>query len=160
MGENNLEKFIFYRFIKASYIVLLSLFLILLIYGAYKIIWGKEIDYLSSKVKCYNGKDIELCCEPFLYVRGDNQLDKKNDYLVRKMCDENSNTVSTQNYDLSLKFKSHKINLFDVILIPIFFLVMFIVLYIPLNLLREIFLYVAYGKPIYWRWLWKWRIFS
>lgn len=83
MNDNNLEKFIFFRFVKISYIVLISLFLIWMIKMTFIMLENKEVDYLESKVECYNGKQIELCCDPFLHVKlSDYKLDEKSDFLV------------------------------------------------------------------------------
>ncbi len=122
---------------------------------------NKEVDYFESKVECYNGKQIKLCCDPFLHVKlSDYKLDEKSDYLVRRMCHEGSVPVSEQNYELNLKYEYPKKGLFELTLTLIFSFIIFLFVYIPLNIIRELLLYAVYAKPIYWRWLWKLRIFS
>lgn len=161
MENNNLENFIFFRLVKIAYILVLIFYFIMVVIADIRFIWGKDIDYLSSKVECYNGKEVKLCCNPFLYVDGDKELDKKSDYLAKKMCNYGAISTSEQNYELDLEYKSREITFYSVLFsLAMSFITLFIIIYIPLNILREVLLYIVYGKPIYWRWLWKWRLFS
>jgi hypothetical protein len=161
MNDDNLEKFIFFRFVNISYIVLISLFLIWMIKITFIMLENKEVVYSESKVECYNGKQIKLCCDPFLHVKlNDYKLDEKSDFLVRRMCHEGSDPVSEKNYELNLKYEYPKTGLFVYTLTLLVDLIMFFFVYISLNIIRELLLYAVYAKPIYWRWLWKLRIFS
>lgn len=62
----------------------------------------------------------------------------RNTHLVRRMCHEGSDPASEQNYELNLKYEYPKIGLLELIFTLIMDLIIFLFVYIPLNIANSI----------------------